>query len=194
MDGEIRVASPCDMDDVAAIMNRGFLADPTVLWSASGRDFEPVHGRFVELCARPAFDVGGVHLLGDLAGAAIWYPPGVELDVAEMEPFLRQALRPDRIEPFFALLEACAEFRPAERYWELELLAVDPVHQGRGLGGKLLEHGLAISDGEGAAVYLESSNPANLDFYRRHGFELLSEVQLPGTPKRFPMLRAGRSA
>lgn len=74
------------------------------------------------------------------------------------------------------------------------MIAIDPEYQGQGLGAKLLEYGLEICDRDRAPIYLESSNPANLSFYRSHGFELLAEVQLPGTPKRYPMLRRYKSS
>lgn len=187
----IRIASHSEIEVVAAIMDKGFEADPTVNWAATKRDFVTSHHKFVEVCAKPAFDVGGVHVFTDFSGASIWYPPGVGLDETELARVFSNAERPDRVASFFALLEACEEFRPQMSYWELELLAIDPEQQAQGRGAKLLEYGLEICDRERAPVYLESSNPGNLSFYRRHGFELLAEVQLPGTPKRFPMLRPG---
>ncbi|MBS9402532.1 GNAT family N-acetyltransferase [Halomonas sp. TRM85114] len=187
----ICVASPSEMNEIAAIMDKGFEADPTVNWVLTERDFMTSHRKFVEVCARPAFNVGGVHVFTDFSGASIWYPPGVGLDEAELARVFENLDRQDRIASFFSLLDACVKFRPEKPYWELELLAVDPEQQRQGRGAKLLEYGLQNCDGEHALVYLESSNPANLSFYHRHGFELLAEVQLPGTPKRFPMLRAG---
>ena len=190
MTKSVFVAEPSDMSAIAAIMDKGFHSDPTVIWASSTeKDFLSLHHKFVEVCARPAFERGCVHALSDFAGAAIWYPPGVGIDESELATVFKTASRPERIEEFFQLLEACEQYRPAEPYWELELISIDPMLQGQGFGATLLEHGLAICDGEGAPVYLESSNPANLSFYRRHGFELLAEVQLPGSPKRFPMLR-----
>jgi ribosomal protein S18 acetylase RimI-like enzyme len=193
MTSSIRVASPSDMQDIAAVMDRAFRADPTVTWGMTTEQvFLALHHKFVEICAVPAFDRHGVHAFTDFAGAAIWYPPGVEIDGAKVADLFSSGLTPDLTEAFFDLLEACEEYRPGDPYWELEMLAVDPACQGKGLGSTLLDHGLAICDRDRAPVYLESSNPANLSFYRRHGFDLLAEVQLPGTPKRFPMLRSAR--
>jgi hypothetical protein len=41
-------------------------------------------------------------------------------------------------------------------------------------------------------AYLESSNPRNLSFYRRHGFEPLGAIQVGSSPTLVPMLRQPR--
>lgn len=48
-------------------------------------------------------------------------------------------------------------------------------------------------DAEHAPVYLESSNPANVPYYERFGFEATGEIPLPdGGPVMWPMWRAPR--
>jgi hypothetical protein len=42
---------------------------------------------------------------------------------------------------------------------------------------------------EHAPAYLESTNPANLPLYQRHGFETLDIIQEGSSPPLFPMLR-----
>ena len=171
-------------------MDKAFYSDPTVEWVLPTlRDFTSVHHKLVGIWAEPVIDRGAVHCHSDFAGAAIWYPPATRFDEEAFFDVIRCCSRPDRIEAFFALVEACGKHRPTAPFWELELLAVDPVCQGQGIGSALLEHGLQACVDKTMPVYLESSNPANLSLYRRFGFELLAEVQLPGTPKRFPMLR-----
>jgi GNAT superfamily N-acetyltransferase len=63
-----------------------------------------------------------------------------------------------------------------EPHWYVQILGVHPNHQGKGIGGKLLRPVLQKADEDGVAVYLESSNPKNLDFYRKHGFEVMEET------------------
>jgi len=38
-------------------------------------------------------------------------------------------------------------------------------------------------------AYLESSNPANVPLYRRHGFEVVREIRMQGVPPVVPMVR-----
>jgi ribosomal protein S18 acetylase RimI-like enzyme len=87
----------------------------------------------------------------------------------------------------FATIE---RMHPSESHWYVLVLGVHPNHQGKGLGGKLLNQVLQKADADGVAVYLESSNPKNLDFYRKHGFEVISEIiPIDGCPPVRGLLR-----
>lgn len=57
-----------------------------------------------------------------------------------------------------------------------------------------MAHALARCDVEGLPAYLESSNPRNLPFYERHGFEVLGKIQVGSSPTLVPMLRRPRVA
>jgi hypothetical protein len=41
-------------------------------------------------------------------------------------------------------------------------------------------------------AYLESTNPANLSLYVRHGFEVVGQMQAGRSPPLFPMVRQPR--
>jgi GNAT superfamily N-acetyltransferase len=78
-------------------------------------------------------------------------------------------------------------------HWYLFILGTEPAAQGQGLGSALLDQGLARVDADGMPAYLESSSERNLALYGRHGFEVTSEVAIPGGPRIWPMWREPRT-
>ena len=73
------------------------------------------------------------------------------------------------------------QHRLPDPHWYLAVLGTTPDQQGRGLGGKVLAPMLERCDRTATVAYLESSNPANIAFYRRHGFETTGELVLDDT-------------
>ena len=59
----------------------------------------------------------------------------------------------------------------------LQCIGVDPSFQGQGIGSLLLTVGLERAQASGVPSYLESSQPRNIPFYRRHGFTILEEYR-----------------
>ena len=47
-------------------------------------------------------------------------------------------------------------------------------------------------DRDGLPAYLESSNPANISLYERHGFEVMGRIRVADSPVMTPMLRRPR--
>jgi hypothetical protein len=56
----------------------------------------------------------------------------------------------------------------------------------------LLRHALQRCDRDHLPAYLESSDPANIPLYQRHGFVLQATLQVGSSPPLFPMLREAR--
>jgi putative acetyltransferase len=68
----------------------------------------------------------------------------------------------------------------------VEMLFVDPMRHGQGIGRELLRHAI---DHEGAtAVDVNEQNPQAVGFYLRMGFEVASRSELDGSGKPFPIL------
>jgi ribosomal protein S18 acetylase RimI-like enzyme len=85
-----------------------------------------------------------------------------------------------------------SHYHPHEPHWYLAVIGVDAARQGFGLGSMLVQHTLASCDKDQVPAYLESTNPKNIPFYERHGFELLGTIQAGASPPMFPMLRKPR--
>ena len=78
------------------------------------------------------------------------------------------------------LLNLVESMHPHEPHWYLATLGTAVEQQGKGVGGALMRPVLEHCDAEGIPCYLESSKERNVPFYRRHGFEVVKEVPLPG--------------
>jgi predicted N-acetyltransferase YhbS len=56
------------------------------------------------------------------------------------------------------------------------VLGVDPARKGQRLGRQLMQHVVAEAARARVPAYLETSNPVNLGFYARFGFEVCQEL------------------
>lgn len=63
----------------------------------------------------------------------------------------------------------------------MNILAVRPEYQRKGLGGMLLEHGLALVDRDGRKTYIEAS-AKGLGLYLKYGWKEIDEVKVDTRP------------
>jgi ribosomal protein S18 acetylase RimI-like enzyme len=133
----------------------------------------------------------------DLAGAALWSPPGHWhiglMDQTMMAPAMVAALRQRTFVALRVLLEIESPHPREPAHWYLRVIGCDPTRQGQGVGATLLRPALDRCDADGLAAYLESSNERNLPFYRRHGFKEVREVKTHLGPRAWLMWREPRS-
>ena len=69
-----------------------------------------------------------------------------------------------------------------ERHWHVGPVGVEPGLQGRGVGAAVMALLCETMDAEGEIAFLETETPENVVFYRRLGFEVVSQAELPGLP------------
>jgi len=94
------------------------------------------------------------------------------------------------------LLKAFAtidQMHPDEPHWYLIQLGVSSAAQGRGLGRLIVETAIERAESDGTPCYLETSNPANVGFYERFGFEVVERVEVGEVPPIWTMLRAANT-
>jgi GNAT superfamily N-acetyltransferase len=60
------------------------------------------------------------------------------------------------------------------------LFAVSPARQRSGLGRRLMQAALEDADSAAAPAYLWTAKPANVPYYRSHGYEVFAEATIPG--------------
>ncbi|HEX2052775.1 MAG TPA: GNAT family N-acetyltransferase [Actinomycetota bacterium] len=136
-----------------------------------------------------------------LDGIAVWLPPGAFpwsawRKLKATGPFLKVwAADPRSFRTFTRLGENSELNHPTDPHWSLEALGIRPEAQRRGLGSRLLQPVLERADSEGLPCYLETSDPANVAFYERFGFEVVRQVPLiPDGPPHVAMRRAAETS
>jgi GNAT superfamily N-acetyltransferase len=194
----VRKATSDDIPELATALALAFDGDPPMQW------FLPDPASRVER-ARRLFDVmlRRVHLArdhcyttDDLAGGALWVPPGSwRLGVVEQVALLPSMLRVfgrglGRAQRGLSVMESG---HPRERHFYLDSLGVVPERQGRGLGSALMRPVLERCDADGLPAYLNAGSVRSRDLYRRHGFDVTEEFSLPdGGPPLWRMWREPR--
>jgi GNAT superfamily N-acetyltransferase len=138
---------------------------------------------------------GQVDYLEGFVAVASWMRPG-EVETAEK---IAQAGFEDLpedvgmgfIEKVFGFVGPAIAEVQRDPHWHLRLLAVEPAHQGGGLGAALMRHGLDRAAASGHAVVLETFSPRAMQFYARNGFETIVDAVEPTSGLRFWALRHG---
>jgi GNAT superfamily N-acetyltransferase len=175
-----------DARAVATIV-AAFVADPVERWLWPEPSQYLTH--FPSFVA--AFGGGaGVSSLDEFTAVALWIAPGAAVDGEAIVAVLSDTVARERQDDAFAVLEQMDALHPSEPHWYLPWLAVDPPHQGTGLGGRLLDRDLARVDADHLPAFLETPNPRTVPFYERHGFSVVGVAQAGGCPPVTSMVRA----
>jgi len=189
---EIRAALKSEQQAVLDTLALAFAADPPIrYWWPGSSEYLHWWPRFALAMGEPAFEMQAVMVTPNFEGVALWLPPGVESDPAQVAAL---DMPSDEDTDLIAgdLRNEMDRFHPATPHWYLWTLGVDPRCQHRGIGSALLSHTLAHIDQRREIAYLESSDPKNVPFYERHGFEVLGIIQVHDVPRLTPMVRRPR--
>ncbi|WP_203963568.1 GNAT family N-acetyltransferase [Actinocatenispora thailandica] len=182
----------------AATLARAFDDDPVMRWMFGDEQILRVGlpRMFGTMIRRFHLHHGATELVagaGGPLGVATWDPPGRWRTpwwrTMWAVPSLLRAM-PGRVAAAQAIVTAIETVHPSEPHWYLAYLGTDPSAQRQGIGGRLLRSRLAVCDAEAAPAYLESSNEANVPYYRSFGFEVTREIAVPdGGPTLWAMWR-----
>jgi ribosomal protein S18 acetylase RimI-like enzyme len=177
-----------DDDMAAGLLARAFHTDPMFIYLAPdepsrGRRTQPFFAAAIHYCRR--YGIAEKTAAND--AATLWLKPGYT--TITMARMLRTGMIFAPLKFGFAgLVRFNALISYAEKlhkqaiagdHWYLLTIGVEPGRQRGGVGSRLLAAGLQRADATGLPCYLETDNPDNLPFYRRHGFEVAAERQLP---------------
>ncbi|MGZ4470711.1 MAG: GNAT family N-acetyltransferase [Nocardioidaceae bacterium] len=165
------------------VLTSAFVEDPVERWLfPTDDDYRTAFPQFLMAFGGRAFAAGTVYALDEFSAVAMWLPPGVEPDGEAILAVLTRTVSVDKHGDTFAVLEQMDAAHPTYPHWYLPWLAVRAGHQGKGLGGELLNFCLTIVDSARLPAYLESPNPRNVSFYVRHGFEVREVVRSGACP------------
>lgn len=168
-----------------------FATDPVERWLWPAEDvYNANFPDFVAAFAGDAVEQGSGWRVTGKSAVALWLPPGVEPAEDTIVRVLTESVPVEKHEDMFSTLEQMTATHPNYSHWYLPWLAVAPRLQGRGLGGLLLEHGLAIVDADGLPAFLDTPNPRTVSLYERYGFEVVGSAQSGSCPPMTSMLRA----
>jgi len=189
----VTVTAPAEAEQAIAVIVLAFSADPAARWTYP--DPHQYLARFpaiVRAFGGKAFTHGTSCHLSGFAGAALWLPPGIQPDEEALAAVFRASVAAERQAAVFGVFEQMVRYHPHEPHWYLPLIGVDPIHQRKGHGAALLQYALRQCDRDHTPAYLESTNPANVPLYERHGFRVLATVQVGSSPPIIPMLITAR--
>ncbi len=192
----IRPATEAELPAVGALIalsfdeleqNRSLVPDPAARLRVMG-DFFTLLTEHAPLCGK--VDVIDDPAGGGLAAAAVWFDRTVAMpEIPHYEDRLA-ALAGQWLPHFHALDELFDKHHPVDPHWHLAFLAVHPGHQGRGLGGALMDS--THQDLGGVAAYLEATNEDTIRLYRRYGYADMMpfDIRLPDDTPFYRMWRA----
>lgn len=179
-------ATVADRPAVVATIVAAFVNDPAF------RFFFPddaTYDRYAAAFAGYLFDrrvrQGTVWVAAGGAVVALWEKPEpvvrpAPADLVEEPRLDLPAAELGRIQAYDAAVAAAL---PTYPHWYLGILATRPDHAGRGLGRRLMAHGVARAHAEGMPAVLETMNPSNVDLYVRAGWQVYGETTAADVPR-----------
>jgi ribosomal protein S18 acetylase RimI-like enzyme len=173
------------LDEASAVLARAFFDDPAWVWLLPDPERR---ARVLPWLFRMGFDVTTAEVFATeepILGAARWLPPGRPPTrvVPTVRALVMTPLRLGSTTPQFLAYGRAVEALRAEAtsgpHWYLAGIGVDPAARRRGIGGALLEPGIAAAERDGLPAVLLTNNEANLSFYERHGFRIVRRGETP---------------
>ena len=183
----VRPAAHDDIPDLAGVLGRAFHDDAIWAWLVPDADrrVRLIDGYMEVLLRKLYFRLPGRHVstTSTRAGVAMWVEPDCwRVPILRALPAAPGMIRIFGLRTLARLggfLSAIEKHHPKEPHWYLEGLGTDPPHQRTGVGSALMQPILDRCDREGLPAYLETQKLENVAYYRRHGFEVREELDLP---------------
>ncbi|MEJ3747922.1 GNAT family N-acetyltransferase [Actinomycetes bacterium KLBMP 9797] len=177
---EITVAVPADRDRAVGSMVAAFAGDPVLRYLFPDDDTYPRYAAaFFGHLFDKRVDRKTIWTIERGAALAMWDAPGAENPPADA---LAAQLPADAWARANAYDEAVHAALPTTPFWYLGVLGTHPDRTGRGWGRAVMREGLRRAAADGLPAVLETSNPGNVELYRRAGWRELRAVRAGTLP------------
>ncbi|MCL2407161.1 MAG: GNAT family N-acetyltransferase [Defluviitaleaceae bacterium] len=189
----IRLMKPCEIDEVAFFISRGYYDDIFFKWCVPSdglrlgivKDYYKVYLSVARAYVYVAVEEGVV------IGASVWLPHDVDKAIYGNIEAVAGRFAPN----FAAVADASHASEPRDiPFTQLVGFAVDKNQRGRGVGTALLKTHLDAMDTVGEPTYLEASTKFNGGgVYGKFGYELYGDILiLSPTAKLWPLFRQAK--
>lgn len=177
-------ASPGCKDAMVATFCEAFADDPGLAWVWPDRQDRLLRlPHFFRAVVQGALEHAVAFRSASRDAVSLWRRPGeVNPTPAELQrglPDMARAMSAGRERALLLSATLKARQPPGASWWYLQFIGVRPAAQGTGLGGAAVRAGIDLARAEGAPVYVEVTNPANVGYYRHVGFETVDEFDVP---------------
>ncbi|MEU4472943.1 GNAT family N-acetyltransferase [Micromonospora sp. NPDC023888] len=180
---EITIATPADRSAAVASLVAAFVKDPVLRHLFPDEETYP---RYAATFFGNLFDKrvhrSSIWTIGGGASVAIWEPPaGHPADPpAAGHGSPEEAGYPaDVLARVQGYEQTMHDALPAFPFWYLGVLGTHPDSAGRGWGRAVMRAGLERAAADGLPAILETSNPGNVELYRRAGWEVVGSLSEP---------------
>jgi hypothetical protein len=190
MNGLIRLSKK-HIEPASHVLSRAFQNDPLLRWQIPDeyKRFSKINYVW-ELPLRIGIKYGEVYGTSeDLEGIAIWRPPKYA-NISYWKYIKNGAIKfplkfginsTRRITFSQAVKDSIRNIYMKTPYWYLEVIGVDPKHQGKGFAGMLLRPMLKRIEEEKYPIWLDTVLKKNVLFYEHFDFYRLEEIIIPNT-------------
>ena len=185
-----------DAEPLSQTLARAFHDDPLMTYLFRDEAGRPAKlPKVFRLLFKLGLPHGGCLVTSGHEAAALWRPPE-QWEIQWWQYLTNAAAFIDLfgvdIPHVLKTMDVIEKRHPHTPHWYLQVLGTDPAKQGKGYGGLLMRHQLAVVDAHSLPAYLESSKESNIPIYSSYGFEVTGEISFPDGPTIYPMWRAAR--
>jgi len=198
-DVAVRRATTADRAAVVSVLSRAFAGDRIIRHLFPDDVTYPDRAdAFFGYMFDIRIEGGEIYLTGDVAGVALWEPPGGNRnDDAFLDELWERTvvsrLSAEEVKRYAAFGRSLDAIEPPQPHWYLGLLGTSPDRQRTGLASAVVAPVFALADRDGLPVFLETGMPGNVEIYRRRfGFDMSGETDVHLGPHVWGMLRAPR--